>query len=173
VSCFAEPFTDQIQGKFYLKAGLNAGRAELVKQITQAEPHYRPADALNWTSVKKLQTFLNEDHYLVNGTDKNLGISVVTLARYKKECLKHLTSNVSSESRTRGNVPYNVFNSLIHRLVSTDSGWSKEEKEYLLDSYALTDIPKLHGIPKVHDEPWGLHPVVPSYCLSPVLLQRL
>jgi hypothetical protein len=97
-----------------------------VQQITQAELHYHPADTVNWATVKKLQMFLHENHYLVKGTDKNVGISVVILAWYKKECLKHLTSNIFSELKTRNDVPYNLFHSLIHQLVSMDSGWSKQ-----------------------------------------------
>jgi hypothetical protein len=79
ISHFAQSVADPPQGNFYFESGLNAGCAELVKQITQAELHYRPMDALNWNSVKKLQTLLHEKHYLVKETDKNLGISVVIL----------------------------------------------------------------------------------------------
>jgi hypothetical protein len=80
VSHFAESLADPPQGNFYFEAGLNAGCTELVKQITQAELHYCPLDALNWVTMKKLQMFLHANHYLVKGTDKTLGISVVTLA---------------------------------------------------------------------------------------------
>jgi hypothetical protein len=79
ISRFAESTAEPPQGNVYFEAGLNAGRAELLKQVSQPEPHYRPKDSLNWESAKTLRTFLHENKYLVKGTAKNLGISVVTL----------------------------------------------------------------------------------------------
>jgi hypothetical protein len=117
----------------------------------------------NWESVNTLHTFLHENKYLVNGMDKNLGTSVVTLKWYITECLKYLTSAVFSELKKRHDIPFDIFNSLIYRLISTDCGWSKQERNVLLDAYALTEIPRFHGIPKIHKELWGLHPIVPSY----------
>jgi hypothetical protein len=134
-----------------------------LKQVSQAEPHDHPADSLNWESAKKLCTFLQENQYLVKGTDKNLGISVVTLKWYKTECLKHLTSAVFSELKTRDDIPFDIFNTLIHRLMSADSGWSKQERNFLSDAYALTEIPQFHGIPNIHNKPWGLCPIIPSH----------
>jgi hypothetical protein len=107
--------------------------------------------------------FLHENKYLVKGTDKNLGISVVTLNWYKTECLKYLTSAVFSELKTRDDILFDIFNSLIHRLMSADCGWSKQERNFLSDAYALTEIPQFHGIPKIHKKLSGLRPIVPSH----------
>jgi hypothetical protein len=52
ISRFAESIVEPPQGNFYFEVGLNAGHAELLKQVSQAEPHYRPADSLNWESAK-------------------------------------------------------------------------------------------------------------------------
>jgi hypothetical protein len=127
------------------------------------EPHYRPTDSVNWESAKKLRIFLHENKYLVKGTDTNLGISVVILKWYKTECLKNLMSVVFSELKTRDDIPFDIFNSLIHQLISADSRWFKQERNFLSDSYALTEIPQFYGIPKIHKKPWGLHPIVPSH----------
>jgi hypothetical protein len=75
--------------------------------------------------MKKCHIFLYENKYLVKGTDKNLGISVLTLKWYKIEYLKHLISAVFSELKTRDDILFEIFNLLIHRLISTDYGWSK------------------------------------------------
>jgi hypothetical protein len=125
ISRFAELVVEPPEGNFYFEVGLNARHTELLKQVSQAELHYRPADSLNWESAKKLSMFLHENKYLVKGTDKKLGISVVTLKWYKTECLKHLMSAVFSELKTRDDILFDIFNSLIHQLMSTDYGWSK------------------------------------------------
>jgi hypothetical protein len=122
ISHFAESVAEPPQGNFYFEAGLNAGHAELLKQVSQVEPHYRTTDSLNWESAKKLHTFLHENKYLVKGMDKNLGMSVVTLKWYKTECLKYLTSAVFSELKTRDDILFDIFNSLIHQLISADYG---------------------------------------------------
>jgi hypothetical protein len=70
VSHFVEALADPPYRNFYFEASLNAGCADLVKQITQVELHYHVADTLNWATVKKVQIFLDEHHYLVKGTTK-------------------------------------------------------------------------------------------------------
>jgi hypothetical protein len=85
VSRFTEPLTDPPQGNFYFEAGVNAGCAELVKQIAQAEPRYHPADALNSATVKELQMFLKRNetgkvthfkaHLVCGGNHKTQGIN--------------------------------------------------------------------------------------------------
>jgi hypothetical protein len=58
----------------------------------------------------------------VKGKDKNLGISVVILKWYKTEYLKYLMSTVFSELKTRDDILFDIFNSLIHQLMSADYG---------------------------------------------------
>jgi hypothetical protein len=63
ISRFAELVAESPQGDFYFEAGINAGGADLLKQVSEVEPHYRPADSLNWESAKKLHMFLYENKY--------------------------------------------------------------------------------------------------------------
>jgi hypothetical protein len=53
ISHFAESVAEPLQGDFYFEAGLNTRCAKLLKQVSQVEPHYCPADSLNWESAKK------------------------------------------------------------------------------------------------------------------------
>jgi hypothetical protein len=107
--------------------------------------------------------FLYKNEYLVKGTDKSLGISVIKLEWYNIAYLKHLISAVFSELKPRDDILFYIFNSLIYRLISADCGWSKQETNFLLDSYMLTKIPQFYSIPKIHKKPRGLQPIVPSH----------
>jgi hypothetical protein len=98
----------------------------------------------------------------VKGTDKNLGVSVVTLEWYTLKCLDHLTSDVFSELKTRDDIPYQVFRNLARDIIRM-ANWNKQETTFLKDAFSLTDVPKFHGIPKIHKKPWGLRPIVPSH----------
>ncbi len=161
-SRFVADSKDPPQGNFYFEAGLAAGRTELRKQVSSVVPQYRATDALNWDTVKSLKKFLGDSNYIVKGTDKNLGISVVTKQWYTEQCLKHLESDIFTEC-AKDKIPFLEFNDTIAKIRRADAGWNKQERDYLLDSFSLTDIPTFHGIPKIHKKPWGMRPIVPSH----------
>ncbi|KAI0994496.1 hypothetical protein K3495_g13686 [Podosphaera aphanis] len=108
--------------------------------------------------VKHLTEFLQEAKYLVKTTDKNLGLAVVTLDWYRKQCDLHLSNTLAYQRRTIPlNWPY-LNERMEHALTFP---MADNIREYL-ETYD-TQIPKFHVLPKVHKKVWASRPIIPSH----------
>ena len=155
-------------------AMLEKGRLEMLRQIeaipsTTANapvvPNYKRELAMlkNWRKQSK---------YLVLQSDKNLGTTVVDSEWYSRK-LDDLVLNNKDFTPISEDIYLGMMGQAYNEIVATDNVWLPQEiKDYILADLtpdkARINVPKFHGLPKVHKEPWALRPIVPchSYPLS-------
>jgi hypothetical protein len=138
--------------------------AALRSHVATVVPFHEPYDALNRDNISNLQKYLIANRILIKNTDKNLGVAVVRKDWYRKMCLTHLESDVFSAIETFEDARNQTFiaTAALADIMGADC-WSRQEVKFLGDGMMLTDIPRFHGIPKIHKKPWGLRPIVPSH----------
>ena len=159
---FREPDLEAPLANFYIEAGLKAGLSELRNQLNKLVPPIKPPGVFSWTQTQELQNWLSENKYLLKPTDKNLGICIVQLNWYNKECKKHLRSDIFKEV-SKQSIPYYQFRILCHNLIDAECNWTKAEKNFLSEAELMMSLPHFHGIPKIHKNPWALRPIVPCH----------
>ena len=108
-------------------------------------------------SLQDLKQFLIEKKYLVKITDKNLGLSVVSLEWYTTQCRIHLSNSIAYKESEIG------IQSLLRELqeISTLAHTPSAIRRYIQAS--TMQLPKFYVIPKVHKTPWSSRPIVPSH----------
>lgn len=120
----------------------------------------------------RLRGYLIDAKLLSFISDKNLGITVVTCDWYKTEVDKFLTLPVFR--RFTGS--FEAFRQETCRgLDSLARGYQGSDAPYIpflqgrkMESFwnehrIKRDIPRFHGIPKIHKDPWKLRPIVPMH----------
>ena len=103
------------------------------------------------------------NNVLVLQSDKNLGTTVVC-AEWYNEKLDALVLNNSDFTEIidyRGKfIP--VFDEMRR---CENKNLPQEFNDYILASCNIEDVklPRLHGLPKIHMEPWAFRPIVPCH----------
>lgn len=108
-------------------------------------------------NLKRLEGFLTETKSLVKITDKNLGLSVVSIAWYQEQCRVHLSNAVAyreHEIRMEG-LRRNLEE------ICSSTHLPSQVRKYLRASTSM--LPRFYVIPKVHKTPWSSRPIIPSH----------
>lgn len=174
--------------------GLRAGREFLSRSL--ANGHSVPQlegtkDVLRelTLSPKELRKYLIEGNLLSFISDKNLGIVVTTREWYEDEVINFLNTNIDNDEsqplflRLVGTFEayrLNVCSKLncLRRVGGDEDNpildflSDKKTCQFWDQCWTKRDVPKFHGIPKIHKNPWKLRPIVPmhSYVTSPLAI---
>lgn len=137
-------------------------------------------------SPQNLRQYLLEASLLAFISDKNLGLVVVTRDWYETEVKKFLALSVFRDfpqnfaefhqDTCHGlDILRREYESPTGRFLSFLS--DRKMDRFWNQCWTRKDIPKFHGIPKIHKDPWKLRPIVPmhSYVTSPlaIILQKM
>lgn len=164
---------DDIQ---WLEEGIQSGREFLSRALQNGHSVPRTGhsrDVLHEIILppKTLQRYLSDAQILAFISDKNLGIVVVTCDWYKTEVRKFLTLPVfqpfhesfdefrettchALETLARGGLATGHYLPFLR---------GKKMVKFWEECWIKKDIPKFHGIPKIHKNPWKLRPIVPMH----------
>ena len=148
-----------------LESGVNAGR-DMLTTVTQAvipretrrsepEPYLSELGC----TVKSLKEFMLLKQYMAFITDKNLGIAVVRVDWYTNKVAEHLQLSVyeAVDSVEWSFIQYGI------NVLARHEGVPKYIRTFINNSERVTDLPKFHGIPKIHKNPWKIRPIVPMH----------
>lgn len=162
---------------YWFNEGLRAGKEYLARVVHagSAEPQPGGSEDLLQSLVlppKQLHQYLTEARLLSFISDKNLGIVVVTCDWYKTEIKKFLDLPVfrifsgnfdafHQETCLGLNALRRKHNSRNLDILS----FLRDEKliKFWNQCWDKKQIPKFHGIPKIHKNPWKLRPIVPMH----------
>jgi hypothetical protein len=177
---FPKSKQDPPTGDYWLNEGIQDGRELMSRSLLsgQTVPHLGSTrDLLRKTTLSpnRLHEYLTEARLLAFISDKNLGIVVVTCDWYKTEVRKFLTlpvftpfignfldfheqTSLGLENLCRGHYDNEgVEGPLVPFLEG------KKMVRFWYEALVKKDIPKFHGIPKIHKDPWKLRPIVPMH----------
>ena len=153
---------------------LEKGRLEMPRQI-QAIPSTTLSAPVNPNYKRELAALRNwrkQNQFLVLQSDKNLGTTVVSSEWYSKKLDDLVLGNpdfTPISEKNYLNMMGTVRNEIKHY---RNRHLPVEVKDYMLANMSLdqvqSNVPKFHGLPKVHKDPWALRPIVPchSYATS-------
>lgn len=164
-------------GDNWLNEGIQAGRKALSRSLLSGHPIPQSGgskDVLSQLTLSPntLREFMSRASLMAFISDKNLGIVVTTCDWYKEEVDKFLTLPVfrqfygtfadfhdmtcrGLDALARGHQgPDAPFLPFLH---------GRKMVEFWSECWIKKDIPKFHGIPKIHKNPWKLRPIVPMH----------
>ena len=144
---------------------LECGRTELVKQLRAIPDSAKNAVITpNYKcELNFLENWRNKNNVLVLQSDKNLGTTVLC-AEWYNEKLDALVLNNSDFTEI---INYRskfipVFDEIRR---CENKHLPQEVKDFILASCNIEDVklPRFHGLPKIHKEPWAFRPIVPCH----------
>ena len=144
---------------------LDRGRTELVKQL-RAIPDSAEESTVypNYQSqLKILRNWRNHNNLLVLQSDKNPGTTIVS-SKWYNEKLDALVLN--NRDFTKITDYYGKFIPVFDEIRRCENKHLPQEvKDYILASCNVQEIklPRFHGLPKIHKNPWALRPIVPCH----------
>ena len=158
----------------WVSALLEKGRLEMIRQIEAI-----PSTVVNAPLVpnyKRELTALREwrktNNLLVLQSDKNLGTTVISSEWYSEK-LDNLVLNNPDFTPISEEIYLGMMGQARREIESYEhDDFYQEIKDYILADLTIekarSNVPKFHGLPKVHKDPWALRPIVPchSYPLS-------
>lgn len=175
------------KGDDWLNEGIQAGREFLSRSLTSG--HSVPQlggsrDLLRRIilSPNRLREYMLEASLLAFISDKNLGIVVTSRDWYEKEIRKFLDQMSSSDEPIfrRATINFDDFREqtclgleCLARGQDSADGFAngeylpflkgKKMVEFWSECWIKKDVPRFHGIPKIHKNPWKLRPIVPMH----------
>lgn len=164
----------------WFRQGIEAGRRNLLLQLERPMPKVSMGRSDVFRNIvmspRALMDWLAKAGLLCFISDKNLGIVVVTQDWYWGQVQKFIDLPIF-ESFTGA---FHTFQSEVVRQVSEHAAdnadirfWISPKVQKFLDQcHERRDIPRFHGIPKIHKNPWKIRPIVPmhSYVTSPLAI---
>jgi hypothetical protein len=149
---------------------LERGKSELSRQLSiipvstvtaKIVPNYK-------REITALRTWRKATNFLVLQADKNLGTTVVSSDWYQEKLNLLVTSNkdflhIGNDISACYPMLRQVFNEIEN---CTNAHLPHEIKEYILANCSIgkiVNLPKFHGLPKIHKTPWALRPIVPCH----------
>ena len=149
---------------------LDRGRTELVKEL-RAIPDSAEGSTVypNYQSeLKILRNWRIQNNLLVLQSDKNLGTTIVSSKWYNEKLDALVLNNRDFTEITDYHGKFIPVFDEIRR--GENKHLLSEVKDFILASCNVQEIklPRFHGLPKIHNNPWALRPIVPchSYLLA-------
>lgn len=137
-----------------LETALREIRTYLAHQV-ESRPLSRPTPNPNFQVLFK---YLTEKDFLVKITDKNLGLSVVSLSWYREQVHLHLSDKQAYD--IVNTIPLEGLKWQLQQIF-TSKYLLKTIRDYIESS--TTTLPRFYIIPKVHKTPTSSRPIIPSH----------
>ena len=144
---------------------LDRGRTELINQL-RAIPDSAEGSTVypNYQSeLKILRNWRNQNNLLVLQSDKNLGTTIVSSKWYNEKLDALILNNRDFTEITDYHGKFIPVFDEIRRC--ENKHLPSEVKDFILASCNVQEIklPRFHGLPKIHKNPWALPPIVPCH----------
>lgn len=148
---------------------LEKGRQEMLRQI-EAIPSTTvntPANPKWGRDITQLRDWRKNNNLLVLQSDKNLGTTVVSSEWYSSKLDNLVRNNPDFVEISEVNY-FKMILTARAEIESYENPYLPTElKEYILANCDIASaekhLPKFHGLPKVHKDPWALRPIVPCH----------
>lgn len=163
----------------FLEDGLVAEWAQLT-QSAEVGPQSYPKPTGRLPEWKKLDCWLRKNKIFVKASDKNLGVVLVSQDWYKdkleellmveahydeidrremKLCIPHVKGEVGALLYAMGGSlnDYKKWSRLHPDVTPQECDFIAEGMEH------HDELPRFHGIPKIHKNPWKLRPIAPMH----------
>jgi len=141
----------------HIERGLDKGKDALLKQV--AHLNLIRGHASN-PDLRTAQSFLQSRMLLIKLTDKNLGIACLSREWYMSECAKHLKSNNYINYEDYKPDTTELLEDILRQF---DELKLPEKYRKFVHAKTKSQYPRFHVLPKVHKNPWGSRPIVPSH----------
>ncbi|GAP83315.2 putative reverse [Rosellinia necatrix] len=166
----SQPTFDPGLTKHHIEQGLKEGRSKLMEQINRS--HDVPSKVYQERlRLNNVQRYLQEHKLLATASDKNLGVVVMSLDWYHKNCEKFLDNAkddlieiTATEAFIQNNITWNKIEALVDVSPKYPSGFTEQEKAFLRQAEDFKDkFPTFTGLPKIHKKPFAFRPIIPCH----------